>query len=152
MATYKGKFVLTQRQKYRGDPNKIEFRSSWEYAFMHWCDTNPRCLKWNSEEIRIPYLCTINNKHRHYVMDFWVLLDDNIEYLVEIKPAKQTKPPKKPSKKTRNAIQNYLYAESTWVNNMDKWRAAVDYAKQRKYKFVIMTEHKLRKMGIPINA
>lgn len=150
---YKGKFKPSERQKYKGNADNINFRSQWEYAFMIWCDSNPRVQKWNSEEVRIPYISTINNnKRRMYVMDFWLVLDDHKEYLVEVKPSKQTTAPKPPKINNKKAIQNYLYADAMYKNNIDKWKAAVEYADRHKQTFVILTEQKLRAMGIPING
>lgn len=147
---HKGKFKPKNRQKYKGNAENINFRSSWEYSFMNWCDTNPRIVKWNSEEVRIPYVASINNKRRTYNVDFWMLLDDGKEYLVEIKPHKQTLPPPKPKINNKKAIHNYLYMKSMYDNNIDKWTAALNHAKKHNQTFIVMTEHKLRKMGIQI--
>ncbi len=150
---HKGKFTPKNRQKYKGDATNIIYRSSWERAFMNWCDTSSKVVKWNSEQIRIPYISSINNnKVRRYFVDFWLLLDDDKQYLVEIKPEKQTKKPQKPSVKTKKAIDNYLYAEMMYRNNIDKWMAGLEYCKKYGYSFIIMTENKLRNMGIPING
>ena len=33
-------------QKYLGDPENIQFRSSWEAAFMQFADLNPNIMQW----------------------------------------------------------------------------------------------------------
>ena len=63
--------------------------------------------------------------------------------LVEIKPEKETMPPKRPDKTKR-----YINEAMTYVKNMNKWEAAEQYAKDRKWSFVIWTERTLTEMGI----
>ena len=52
---YSGKFIPKNRNKYKGNPKKIVYRSLWERSFMKYCDSNPSILEWSSEEIIIPY-------------------------------------------------------------------------------------------------
>lgn len=40
--TYKGSFVPENIQKYKGDPRKITYRSSWERYVMKWLDKTTR--------------------------------------------------------------------------------------------------------------
>ena len=63
------------------------------------------------------------------------------EYLVEVKPKKQTKPPPRtPTKKTKR-----WYGEvKTWGVNEAKWKAATEFAKDRQWNFVILTEEHLK--------
>ena len=60
-------------------------------------------------------------------------------YLIEIKPSAQTKPPEIPKRKTRRYIQEVF----TWGKNEAKWKAAIEYAKDRGWEFKILTEHEL---------
>ena len=53
---YKGRFNIRNPSKYKGDPQRIIYRSLWERKFMVYCDTNDAILEWGSEEIIIPYL------------------------------------------------------------------------------------------------
>ena len=41
---YKGQYKLLNRSKYKGNPGKIIYRSSWERNFMVYCDTNPNII------------------------------------------------------------------------------------------------------------
>ena len=50
----RGKFALSNPDKYVGNHTPT-YRSSWEWTFMHFCDKDPRILKWASEAVKIPY-------------------------------------------------------------------------------------------------
>ena len=90
--TYKGSFVPENIQKYKGDPRKITYRSSWERYVMKWLDKNPHVKRWNSECIVIPYFCNADGKRRRYYMDFYVEMENGTTYLWEVKPLKETMP------------------------------------------------------------
>ena len=64
--------------------------------------------------------------------------------LVEIKPDKETKPPRKGNKKSKRFISE----AATYVKNMNKWNAANEFAKDNGYEFQIWTEKTLDTMGI----
>ena len=75
---------------------------------MHWCDRNVNVLEWGSEEIIIPYRSPLDNRTHRYYPDFYVRArtkDGRIaKSIIEIKPAAQTKPPKRKSQKARTFI------------------------------------------------
>jgi hypothetical protein len=148
---YKGKYKLKNPSKYKGNTAKIQYRSSWELKFMIYCDTKDVVERWSSEKIRIPYISSINNnKRRNYIVDFWIKLKSGNEYLIEIKPKKQTTEPKPPKVKSQKALHNYLYSKFMFENNIDKWTAAERFAKENKMTFVIATEDVLANWGIKI--
>lgn len=130
-------------EKYAGDPTNVIMRSSWETRFAIWCDKNPAVLKWSSEETVVPYISPVDNRPHRYFIDFKIQVKNNDgqirTYLVEIKPEKQTKPPKAPSRKT----PQYLNEVMTWGVNEAKWKAAEKYAKDRGWQFLVLTEHHL---------
>lgn len=130
-------------QKYIGDPTNIIMRSSWETRFAAWCDKNPQVIKWQSEETVIPYRCPTDNKIHRYFVDFRIQVKNKEgvlkTYLVEIKPDSQTRAPIYPGKKTRK----YLTEAFAFVKNQAKWKAAENYAKDRGWEFMILTEHHL---------
>ncbi len=140
---HKRKFIPTNPQKYAGDVSNIIMRSSWETRFAIWCDKNPSIVRWSSEETVIPYVCPTDNKLHRYFIDFKIKIQqkDGSErvFLIEIKPAKQTIPPKYPGRKT----QRYLTESYTFVKNQAKWKAASEYAKDRGWEFKIITENEL---------
>ena len=59
---YKGKFKPKNRDKYKGNPTNIIYRSLWERRFMVYCDSNNSVVKWSSEEIVIPYRSPFDRK------------------------------------------------------------------------------------------
>ena len=139
--TYKGKFTPKTPKKYIGDPNNIIYRSSWEQRVFARLDIDPNIIKWASEEFAIPYLSPIDNRVHKYYPDVYVENVNGEKFVVEIKPDKQTRPPQKP---TRNSKQ-YITEVSTYMINKAKWDAAEIFCKKHNLKFIIATE---KTMGI----
>lgn len=143
MAKYhQGTYKLKDPNKYVGDPNNIVFRSSWELKFMNWCDSTSSVVQWQSEETIIPYICATDNKPHKYYIDFRIQVKTKSglkTYLVEIKPEVQTIPPKYPGKQTKR----YLTESLTFMKNQSKWQAAKNYASDRGWEFIILTEKEL---------
>ena len=107
--SYKGKYYPSFPRKYKGDPTNIVYRSLWERKFMVYCDKNQNILEWASEEIAIPYRSPIDNRVHRYFPDFYMKVKETNgkikNYVIEVKPAKQTKPPKKPKRQTKGYIR-----------------------------------------------
>ena len=140
---YKGKYYPSFPRKYKGDPTNIIFRSLWERKFMVYCDKNANVLEWNSEEIAIPYRSPLDNRVHRYFPDFYMKVRESNgiikNYIVEVKPLKQTTPPKKPKKQTRGYIREaYEYAR-----NQAKWKVAKEFCKDRRWEFKVITEKEL---------
>ena len=139
-ATYKGRYRVINPSKYRGDSQDVTYRSSWELKFMKWCDTNPSVLEWGSETIVIPYTSPVDNRVHRYFVDFYIKVQDRNgkinRYLVEIKPAKFTKPPEIPARKTRRFVQEVFQ----YGTNQAKWKAADEYCIERSMRFLVLTE------------
>ena len=140
---YKGKYYPSFPRKYKGDPTNIIFRSLWERKFMVYCDKNANVLEWNSEEIAIPYRSPLDNRVHRYFPDFYMKVKESNgiikNYIVEVKPLKQTTPPKKPKKQTRGYIREaYEYAR-----NQAKWKVAKEFCKDRRWEFKVITEKEL---------
>ena len=111
---------------------------------MRWCDENPNVITWSSEELSIPYLCPTDRRNHRYFPDFYMKVKTKTnkyeEYIIEVKPKKQLKPPKKPkSKKTKG----YMYESFHYMKNTAKWDAAKRFCKKRKWTFKIITEDQL---------
>ena len=136
---YKGKFSPKNPQKYRGDYTNIVYRSTWECRVMTWLDGNESIIEWSSEEIVIPYKSPVDNRVHRYFPDFYVKVkqkDDTIKVMIlEVKPARQTKPPEKKKKVTKQYIQEVV----TWSINQAKWRHAIEFCKERKWEFCVMS-------------
>jgi len=143
MATYKGRYRPSNPKKYKGDPTNIIYRSSWELKFMKWCDLNEAVIEWQSEEFCIPYKCPIDGRFHRYFPDFLVKIknkDSLVEtWVVEIKPLSQTKEPRPQKRLTKK----YLNEVKTYAINKYKWDYALEWCKDRNYKFVIFTEREL---------
>ena len=135
---YKGKFRPHNGEKYKGNPSNIIYRSGWELDFMKYLDRQPEVLQWNSEEIIIPYKSPIDGKWHRYYPDFWVRTNQG-ESLIEIKPKKQTKPPKLNPKHKRR----YLKEVRVWGINEAKWKAAAEVCENKGWKWQILTEDTL---------
>ena len=113
---YSGKYVVKNKDKYKGDYSKVVYRSMWERHAFNWCDNNPNVKYWHSEETIIPYYYDVDKKYHRYFMDLKITFTSGKTILVEIKPQKETMPPKRPDKTRR-----YLNESLTYVKNMNKW-------------------------------
>lgn len=149
---HQGTYKLQNPEKYMGDPERIYYRSRWELRFMQYCDHDDKIKKWNAEGVTITYQDTNGNYHRYYP-DFYYEkeVEGSDQYdrvLVEIKPYKETQEPKKPLKESLKSLQNYEYAYKTYKKNLLKWHAAVEWCERRGMRFVIITEHTLKKANL----
>lgn len=141
--TYKGYYRPKYPEKYRGDASQIIYRSSWELKCCNYFDRNPNILEWSSEEVIIPYVSPIDNKYHRYYPDFRIVVKkkDGTKQtiLIEVKPYKETQPPKQQSVKSKRFLQEVR----TYGVNTAKWTAAQHYCKDRKWEFQILTEKEL---------
>jgi len=139
----KSKYKPSNPEKYKGNYNNIICRSSWERKFCRWCDLNENVISWGSEEFFIPYVSPIDNKVHRYYPDFIIQVKEsngkNKTYLIEVKPKKQTLPPVKKSKVTKN----FIYETKTYAVNQAKWKAAKEWCDDRLIEFKIITEYEL---------
>ncbi len=142
--SYSGKYRPSNRQKYKGDPTNIIYRSLWERKFMVWCDKNENIIEWGSEEIVIPYISPVDNRVHRYFPDFYVraLTRDgrSQKFIIEVKPKAQCAPPKKQKRITKKFITEV----KTYAVNEAKWKAAEEYCKDRRMIFKILTENELK--------
>lgn len=90
---------------------------------MSYCDRHPHIISWSSEEIKIPYV--FEDKHRTYYPDFWIMMIDSdehlVEKLVEIKP----------------------HYQKNWKINRAKWAEAKRDCAEQGFDFVVLTEKEL---------
>lgn len=132
-----GRFEPRNPGKYIGDVRNIVFRSSWELRFLRWCDASDAVIGYTSEEVVIPYWSAIDQKMHRYFVDFMIHVTTPVgskKYLIEVKPKEQTEPPKKTKSK-------YYQSQCiTYVQNMEKWKAAKEWAEKNGIEFVVMTE------------
>ena len=138
----KSRYKPNNPKKYNGDYRNIICRSNWERRFCSWCDLNENVLEWGSEEFWIPYRAP-DGKVRRYFPDFIMKVKEQTgeikTYVIEVKPAKQTRRPKPRKKVTKS----YLYECKTYEVNQAKWKAAKEWCDDRKVEFKIITEKEL---------
>ena len=140
---YKGRYNPANPKKYKGNPQNIIYRSLWERKFMVYCDTNDKVLEWGSEEIIIPYVSPWDGKVHRYFPDFYIKVkqsNGNIKkFIIEVKPKKQTRPPKPVVRKTKRWINEVR----TFGINEAKWKHATKWCKDNDMEFKILTEEEL---------
>ena len=140
---YSGRFIPTNKRKYKGDSREIIYRSSYELKFMKWCDSNPSIIEWSSEEIYIPYRSPIDGKVHRYYPDFYIKVQEKDQtikkYLIEVKPHRFTQEPKIPKRKTKRFINEV----KQWGTNLAKWQSATEYCIDKGWDFKIITEKEL---------
>ena len=59
--------------------------------------------------------------------------------MIEVKPKKQTREPKKPKRQSKS----YITEVKTYAVNQAKWKAADEWCKDRRIEFKIITEDHL---------
>lgn len=137
-----GHFYPTNKQKYKGDVDGIVFRSNLEKFYFNFFDKNKDVLFWNSEEVVVPYTSPVDGKNHRYFVDCWVKVKNKSgkikEYLIEIKPDFETKPPILP--KSGKMTNTYKRQCATWLVNNKKWDAATIFADRNNMEFVKLTE------------
>ena len=137
----RGKFVMKQPEKYVG--TKIPtYRSSWEWSFMNFCDTNKSVQKWASEAIQSPYRDPLTGRQTVYVPDFFIQYVDKtnkmIVELIEVKPASQS---------ILERVGKNKYNQAQFIKNQAKWAAANLWCRQQGIKFRILNENDLFHTG-----
>ena len=140
---YKGRYNPVNPKKYKGNSQNIIYRSLWERKFMVYCDTNDKVLEWGSEEIIIPYISPWDSKVHRYFPDFYIKVKQSSgnlkKFIIEVKPKKQTRPPKPVERKTKRWINEVR----TFGVNEAKWKHATKWCKDNDMEFKILTEEEL---------
>jgi len=144
-------FVPKNPHKYIGNADRIIYRSSWEQRFMVWCDLHPNITKWNSEGIAVPYISPLDRRPHRYYVDFWLMVEsegDRKQYLIEIKPDAQTRPPDQKlcsvineGNATAAQLKRYNRELRVYLVNKAKFDAATKYAFSRGMEFQVCTEN-----------
>ena len=137
---YKTKYKTQNPSKYIGNPTNIICRSLWERRVCKYLDENINVVRWGSEELIIPYYSPVDRKMHRYYPDFLIKLNrkDGTKktMVIEIKPKRETKAPKKKSRIT----PRYLNEMKTWSVNEAKWKYANEFCKDKNWEFKILTE------------
>ena len=129
-----GKFDLKHPEKYTGK-RQPTYRSSWEWAFMTFCDNHPSVTHWASESINIPYFNPLKQKNTIYVPDFIVVYKDkngtSRAEMIEIKPSGEI------LETVGKGVRNQAMA----ILNHCKWEAARKWCKENGVTFRVITEN-----------
>jgi len=129
-----GKFTLKNPEKYLGTKDPL-YRSSWEFAFMKFCDESPSIAKWASEAVRIPYRNPLTGRYTIYVPDFFINYVDKggqpHAEIVEIKPQNQS---------LKEKVGKNLNNQASYILNQAKWEAATVWCRQKGLKFRVINE------------
>ena len=129
-----GKFTLKNPEKYLGTKDPL-YRSSWEFAFMKFCDESPSIAKWASEAVRIPYRNPLTGRYTIYVPDFFINYVDKggqpHAEIVEIKPQNQS---------LREKVGKNLNNQASYILNQAKWEAATVWCRQKGLRFRVINE------------
>jgi hypothetical protein len=140
-----GVFAPLNPEKYIGDNNNIICRSSWEYRFCKYCDSNPLILKWSSEPLPIPYYNPLDQKDHKYHVDFYMRVQqengEQQEWLIEVKPQRQHEKPVFEGSKTNEKLKSYNDKMKVWITNQAKFKAAKIWAEARGMKFGVVNEN-----------
>ena len=145
--TYKSIFKPRHPSKYLGDSSNIICRSNWERKFCNYCDSNENIISWASEEFSIPYISPLDNRRHRYFPDFLIEVKESNgilkKYVIEIKPKRQTLDPKKKSRVTKS----YINEVKSYAINQAKWKYALEFCKDNRLEFKIITEDQLYGRG-----
>lgn len=129
-----GKFAPRNPEKYIGKGTPT-YRSSWEWAFMQFCDNNPAIQQWASEAVKIPYRCPLTGKQTIYVPDFFICYVDKNDKkhveIIEVKPASQA---------LREKVGRSKHNQAHFVKNMAKWEAARHWCSRQGLLFRVVSE------------
>ena len=136
-----GKYTLKFPEKYSGRKTPT-YRSSWEFAFMRFCDEHPSVKQWASEAFKIPYRNPLTGKHTIYVPDFFIAYTDKngktLAELIEVNPANQA---------IKSRLGNSRHNQASYIVNQAKWEAAYKWCKQNKIRFRVITEDEIFHTG-----
>ena len=139
---YRGKFYPKHPLKYKGDPNKIVYRSSWEVRVMKYLDENDGVVWWASEEMNVKYISPVDGRVHRYFPDFVVKVrrKDNSStiFMLEVKPEAQTK-----LRQPKRVTKQYINEAATYAINQAKWKYAEEFCKDHGWVFRVVTEKDL---------
>lgn len=109
----------------------IKYQSGLELQFIRYCESMTHIKHWANEPFPIKYVSRLDNNIHEYFPDFLIENTNGKKAIVETKPYAQTVKP---------SMNDSLWAKEAWIKNVDKWRAAKEWAKQHDMDFVLVTE------------
>lgn len=147
-----GSYRLKNPKKFIGIEKEVKYRSSYELDAYKFFDTEPNVIRWcaESDQIKIPYRCSIDNGFHHYFPDAYAEIlrkDKSItKYVFEIKPKIKLIPPDDlPPNPTTRQKKSYNRKMKEFIRIMDKKKAAIEWCRERGFKYDFITEDFLYK-------
>ena len=137
MATHKGLFKPKNPKKYQGT-HPIRYLSWWEFICMRYFDASPEVRTWASESLFLYYFRAYPVKKARYYPDFIVEWKDGSIEMIEVKPLRETLPPKHSSKKRKSTL---IQEAITYETNQRKFAAAREFCSKNNMRFRIYTEN-----------
>lgn len=137
-----GYYNISESKKYVGN-NVAIYRSSWEFKFMNYAESNPNIINWSSEPFAVRYFNILDKKYHTYYPDYYVKVKRGEifeECVIELKPKDQLKKPKLPKVNSLKAMNAYKYAAKRYVTNLCKIEALKKFAAERNMKLILLTE------------
>jgi len=120
--------------------SKCIYRSSYELQFLKWCDNHPKITDIKYEKVIIPYMCKTDGRLHRYYVDCKIKMQESTglkDYLIEIKPFRQTLQPKPSKRKKQSTI---IQENLSFLKNTSKWDSAKQYCKKMGWRWCILTE------------
>lgn len=142
MGYQQGTYEVRNKDKYVGTKNP-RYLSSYELKVFRHLDNHKAILEWGAETVVVPYFKPGNEgkKMSRYMVDVYVKYKNReghiINELIEIKPSKDRKKPRKTKGKSN---KSYQYEVMTYAVNQAKWAAAEKFAEERGMRFRVIDE------------
>jgi len=139
-----GYYTPQNPSKYKGDPTKIIYRSSWEKKFMIWLDMTDKVTEWNSEGMSIKYFYEVDNKQHTYFPDFYFSYQKDestlLKYIIEVKPHSQLSKPRRPSVETYSNMMKYKMRLENYIKIENKTKYIKRWCRENGFIFSFLTE------------
>jgi hypothetical protein len=117
---------------------------------MFWCDHSDKVVSWDFENLKIPYVNSMEKTRHTYLIDFMIDIiepDKNspkgykvVRYVIEVKPIKQLLPP---DRKRFKSKKSYMEAAVTYIINKDKREATLRVCRKKGWRYKAITERDL---------
>ena len=141
--TKKGKYIVKNLHKYIGKKHPV-FKSMWEQNIFFMLDNNPFIKKWGYECQPIPYFNIVTQKNTMYYPDiFFHRVDEqgnHMQFLLEIKPHKFTRPPVPPKTRNAAALERFRRQKAAYAINLCKWEEAEKWCRRHNVEWMLVTE------------
>ena len=92
----------------------------------------------------IKYYNPLDKKEHDYNVDFYIKVlkesDEEQEWIIEIKPERQTQKPVYEGAMTLAKLKSYNHSMQVWITNQAKFKAAKEWAEKRGFRFGVVDE------------